>query len=60
MGNWIRVSDQLPEFGRPVIVCRKASGGRIAVEAGIREVNGWWRTYGTRSKSVSHALFVRP
>lgn len=31
--------------------CRQ--GGQI-VEAGQKDIGGWWRVYGTRTKSVTH------
>jgi len=54
MENWISVTDRLPDFGTPVLVCRKVVRGRPSVEFGARDVNGWWRVYGTRCKSVTH------
>lgn len=48
--KWIPVSEQLPERFQPVIICRK--GGKV--ETGWRDVNDWWRVYGTRVKTVTH------
>ena len=53
MTEWISVKDRLPEGYEAVIVCRKGRGGCI-VEQGCLDVNGWWRVYGTRTKSVTH------
>ena len=47
--EWISVKDRLPDAFCPVIVYRK---GRV--EQGARDVNGWWKVYGTRTKSVTH------
>lgn len=38
----------------PVLVCRKNRQGGQIVEAGQKDVGGWWRVYGTRTKSVTH------
>ena len=49
--RWIPVSDRLPESGQRVIVCRK--DGRV--EQGVYlGVNGWWKAYGTNTKSITH------
>ena len=49
--RWISVTDRLPETNKAVIVCRK--DGRV--EQGIfRGVNGWWKVYGTNTKSITH------
>lgn len=49
--SWIPVSDRLPESGQRVIVSRK--DGRV--EQGVYlGVNGWWKVYGTNTKSVTH------
>lgn len=48
---WIPITDRLPESGQRVIVCRK--DGRV--EQGVYlGVNGWWKVYGTNTKSVTH------
>ena len=47
--EWISVKDRLPDAFCPVIVYRKGH-----VERGARDVNGWWKVYGTRTKSVTH------
>lgn len=54
MTEWISVADRLPEVFQPVIVCRENKQGEKIVEAGQRDVNGWWRVYGTRTKNVTH------
>ena len=49
--RWIPITDRLPESGQRVIVCRK--DGRV--EQGVYlGVNGWWKVYGTNTKSVTH------
>lgn len=48
---WIPITDRLPESGQRVIVCRK--DGRV--EQGVYlGVNGWWKVYGTNTKSITH------
>lgn len=54
MNDWISVKDRLPEPFHPVIVCRKSKKKEPCVESGSLDVNGWWRVYGTRTKSVTH------
>ena len=54
MNNWISVKDRLPEVFVPVLVCRRNRQGGQIVEAGQRDVDSWWRVYGTRTKSVTH------
>lgn len=50
MMNWIPVTQRLPESGKRVIVCR---GDKV--EQGVYlGVNGWWKVYGTNTKSVTH------
>ena len=51
--EWISVKDRLPEPFDQVIICRPSKGAP-RVEAGSLDVNGWWRVYGTRTKSVTH------
>lgn len=51
MNEWISVKDRLPDRFRPVIVCRKKGKGEYVVE---RDVNDWWKVYGTRTKCVTH------
>ncbi len=48
--EWISVKEQLPDTMKPVIVCRK--GGKV--EQGFRDLNGWWKVYGTRTKNITH------
>lgn len=52
--NWIPVTDRRPPNGTPVLICRRRPGGELVVEQGCRDVNGWWKVYGTRTKSVTH------
>lgn len=52
--KWISVADKLPETFKPVIVCREYKKGTPKVEQGYRDVNGWWKVFGCRVKSVSH------
>ena len=48
--EWISVKDRLPEPGERVIVARGEK-----VEQGVYlAVNGWWKVYGTNTKSVTH------
>lgn len=54
MADWIRVEDKLPLAFEPVIVCRKERNGSLKVEAGARDVNGWWKVYGHKCKTVTH------
>lgn len=49
--RWIPITNRLPESGQRVIVCRK--DGRV--EQGVYiGVNGWWKVYGTNTKSITH------
>lgn len=48
--GWIPVSVRLPERFKKVILCRE---GNI-VEQGYRDVNDWWKVYGTRTKKITH------
>ena len=48
--KWVPTAERLPERFQPVIVCRKDG----KVETGWRDVNDWWRVYGTRVKTVTH------
>ena len=52
--NWISIKDKLPDAFQPVIVCRMTSDGEYKVEQGFRDVNGWWKVYGTRTKAVEY------
>lgn len=54
MTDWISVKDRLPEAFQHVIICRNNRQGRQIVEAGQLDISGWWRVYGTRTKSVTH------
>lgn len=51
--KWIPVAERLPKPFVPVLVCRKTNEGPV-VEQGSLTVNGWWKVYGTRTKSVTH------
>lgn len=51
---WISVEDRLPPFGEMVIIYREYGWGEVKVEQGCRDINGWWRVYGTRTKKVSY------
>ena len=48
--KWVPTAERLPERFQPVIICR--NGGKV--ETGWRDVNDWWRVYGTRVKTVTH------
>lgn len=52
--RWIPVEERLPKLFQPVIVCRKGKDGKPMVEAGSMDHNGWWKVYGTRTKTVTH------
>ena len=56
-GGWICVEDELPERFQPVIICREKKRGEYIVEQGMRDVEDWWKVYGTRTKKV---LFWMP
>ena len=49
--RWIPVSDRLPESAQRVIVCRKDGRSEQGVYLGV---NGWWKVYGTNTKSITH------
>ena len=52
--GWISVQDKLPPLGQTVIVYREYTWGEVKVEQGCRDLNGWWRVYGTRTKRITH------
>ena len=52
--RWILVTERLPESFVPVIVCRDGAPGERIVEQGHKDVGGWWKVYGTRTKRVTH------
>lgn len=52
--RWIPAEERLPKLFQPVIVCRKGKDGKPMVEAGSMDHNGWWKVYGTRTKTVTH------
>ena len=52
--NWVSVDDKLPDEFIPVIVCRGIKKGTLKVEQGFRDINGWWRVYGSATKRVTH------
>lgn len=54
MSEWISVEERLPDMFKPVIVCRRFTKDELKVEQGYRDVNGWWKVYGTRTKNVTH------
>ena len=51
-GGWISAEDELPERFQPVIICREKKRGEYIVEQGMRDVEDWWKVYGTRTKKV--------
>lgn len=54
--GWISVENRLPETFQSVIVCRESKQAikTTSVEAGMRIADGWWKVFGTRTKSVTH------
>lgn len=53
--RWISVEERLPKTFEPVIVCREGKElGSLVVEQGCKDVGGWWKVYGTRTKRVTH------
>lgn len=52
--GWISVEDKLPPLGQMVIVYREYAWGDVKVEQGCRDLNGWLRVYGTRTKRITH------
>ena len=54
MNEWISAQDRLPEYMAAVLVCWKDSAGERRVEPGRRDIGGWWRVLGTRTKHVTH------
>ena len=53
-GAWRDAALDPPKAFEPVIVCRKERNGALKVEAGTRDVNGWWKVYGHKCKTVTH------
>lgn len=56
--RWVPVAEGSPEKHKPVLVCRRNKEGRILVEQGCRDLDGWWRVYGTRVKSVLFWMLI--
>lgn len=54
MAEWISTKEALPPAFEPVLLVRKYRDGRTIVEAGTRDVNGWWKVYGHKVKTVTH------
>ncbi len=53
--GWIKTTDRLPDAFKAVLVAREGEkGGPLKVEQGCYCVNGWWKVYGTRTKSVRY------
>lgn len=52
--GWISVQDKLPPLGQTAIVYREYAWGEVKVEQGCRDLDGWWRVYGTRTKRITH------
>lgn len=53
--NWISTADALPPVGVKVIIARVFEVGQpLRVETGTRDINDWWRVYGTNVKRVSY------
>lgn len=48
--RWIPVTERLPKHMQPVLVCR--NDGKV--EQGYKDVNDWWKVYGTRTKKITH------
>ena len=53
-GEWIPVSERVPDGMERVLVCRPGKDGNPVVEQGYKDVRGWWRVYGCRTKNVTH------
>jgi len=51
-GHWISVKDRLPEQFQKVLVCRFLPSNKWIVEQGYKDLNDWWKVYGTRTKRV--------
>lgn len=62
ISRWISVDERLPGVFEPVIVCRKDKSAKTGwkVEQGARDLNGWWKVYGTRTKNVTHWMPLPP
>ena len=55
--GWRDAKADPPAYGEPVIVARpypQYGKGKYKVEQGCRDLNGWWRVYGTRTTKVTH------
>ena len=52
--RWIPTKAKLPPVFVPVIVCRRTRAGDLKIEAGQLDVNGWWKVYGHKCKTVTH------
>lgn len=52
--RWISTKEALPPVFEPVLLCRRYRDGRTTVEAGTRDVGGWWKVYGHKVKTVTH------
>lgn len=50
---WISAKERLPESFERVLVCRKSRSG-LMIEEGVYEMNGYWKVYGRRAKTVTH------
>lgn len=48
--RWIPVTERVPKHMQPVLVCR--NDGKV--EQGYKDVNDWWKVYGTRTKKITH------
>ena len=53
-GEWIPVSERVPDGMKRVLVCRTGKDGKPVVEQGYKDARDWWRVYGCRTKQVTH------